>query len=380
VVLIVGAAAVVWFLFREHLAPSVSVELGQVVLLEDEDEGMSPSSTDSELLFQASGWLEPDPWPVNLAVLTDGFVQDVNVKEGDAVTNGQIVATLDPADGRLALAAATADVQAAEARLARVGDTWRRIRALPESDTTAAERIEAEQAKKEQSAALASASVRLEAAQLALERTVIRSDRDGIVLRRYVEPGQKRMAGMDDPHSAVVASVYDPAHLQVRVDVPIAEAGRTFLGQPARITTAMLPGMIFTGRVSRIVGQADIQRNTLQVKVAVDEPDLRLRPDVLCRVEFWSVPAAGKRGEAMGRHTLWVPGEALKEGESEEQSVWVVDAVSQRAHRRQVRVSRTARYDRRLVLDGLKANETVVIGDTSGLEEGSRVRGREGNE
>ena len=38
--------------------------------------------------------------------------------------------------------------------------------------------------------------------------------------------------------------------------------------------------------MTRIVGEADLQRNTLQAKVRVEDPDHRLRPDMLCRAEF----------------------------------------------------------------------------------------------
>jgi len=342
-VLFAGMLAVLWVVFRDRLAAAIPVDVGTVILLEQEEtDEPASASRDEELLFQASGWLEPDPWPVNIAVLTDGFVQDVYVKEGEPVTNGQVVARLDPADARLAvesaewealaarqaltaqsnasdaartrLEMARAEERATVARAEEARDTWERIAALAGRDTTATERLAAKRAMTETQAALASAGAavrrqsqliagaaadlehaaaqlaatetRLKTARLALDRTVIRSDRDGVVLRRYVEPGQKRRAAMDDPHSAVIVSVFDPEHLQVRVDVPLAEAARMFIDQPARISTAMLPGRVFTGRVSRIVGQADIQRNTLQAKVAVIDPDPRLRPDVLCRVEF----------------------------------------------------------------------------------------------
>jgi len=374
--------AVLWLVFRDQLSVAVPVDVGTVILLEQEDsETQAASSGERELLFQSSGWLEPDPWPVNIAVLTDGFVEDVFVKEGEAVTNGQILAQLDPADARLVKRQVEAEVQRAAAQLEEARDTWQRISALAERDTTASERTVAEQAVAAREAELSAARIRLETAQLALDRTVIRADRDGVVLRRFVEPGQKRRAAMDDPHSAVIVSLFDPESLQVRVDVPLAEAGRLFVEQPARISTAMLPGRVFTGRVTRIVGQADIQRNTLQAKVAVDDPDPRLRPEVLCRVEFWSQSRDMSTGEdGAGRHALWIPEAALQDEEATEQTVWVIDAVSQRVHRRAIRVSSTRDHGYRLLLDGLRANETVVVSDTVALQEGRRVRRKTENE
>ena len=50
----------------------------------------------------------------------------------------------------------------------------------------------------------------------------------------------------------------------------------------------MLPNMKFDGRLTRISGEADLQRNTLQVKVQILNPDKRLRPEMLCQAKFFS--------------------------------------------------------------------------------------------
>ncbi len=433
-VLLGGLLAVLSTVFRDRLRPSVAVQVGSVLLLEEDGGTVSGQGAQaSELLFQASGWIEPDPWPLRVAVLTDGFVQAVWVKEGETVTNGQLIARLDPADATLewreaqareaaaqaAVAAASNQLHAAstrqEAALARVDgaaawmaeaqDVWRRFsslsarevaetrliaarRALGVSETelvaakagaagAAALLAAAESQIQTRKADLAAARRRLEMAILALERTRVRAPANGIVLRRYVEPGSKRIAAMDDPDSATIISMFDPNHLQVRVDVPLAEAGRLAVGMPTRISTAMLPGQTFTGEVTRIVGQADLQRNTLQVKVVIKVPSVRMRPEVLCRVEFWG--AGGKAfaedgGPASGRHALWVPVAAVPEGDGPEQEVWVVHPVSHEVERRAVRVGPRRRDGYLIVREGLRANEMVVIGGGASLKAGRRAR------
>jgi RND family efflux transporter MFP subunit len=374
------------FVYRKQLTPAIAVDTGTVVLLtEGEDTSTGGGMTTSELLFQASGWIEPDPWPVKVAVLTDGFIEDVFVREGDAVTNGQLLARLDQADARLEREEALAAVAVAAARVDLALDTWTRIDALPPRDTTPAERTAAQATLKAQRGELAASETRLAAADLALERTVIRANMDGRVLHRFVDPGSKRRAAMDDPNSAVIVSLYSPTSLQVRVDVPLAEAGRLEVGQPTRISTAMLPGRVFTGHVTRIVGQADLQRNTLQAKVRIDAPDARLRPEVLCRVEFWSSATAAttdpsRAAGAAGGLALWVPEVALPEPSATEQQVWVVDPLSSTVERRAIRVDRAARDGYRRVLDGLRANETVVTGGAESLTEGRRVTPRGGED
>lgn len=383
VALIAGLLAVIAFVYRKQLTPAIAVETGTVVLLtEDSDASAGGGMTISELLFQASGWIEPDPWPVKVAVLTDGFVEDVFVNEGDVVTNGQMLARLDAADAHLEREGAVAAVTVATARVELALDTWTRIDALPPRDTTPTERVAARAALDAARGELDASRTRLAAAELALDHTVIRANMDGRVLHRFVDPGSKRRAAMDDPNSAVLVSLYSPTSLQVRVDVPLAEARRLDIGQPTRISTAMLPGRVFTGRVTRIVGQADLQRNTLQAKVRVDTPDPRLRPEVLCRVEFWSITTPATEASshtpagAGGRLALWVPETALTDPEADDQQVWVIDPLSGTASRRTIRVGRVSRDGRHRVLKGLRANETVVIGGAETLAEGRRVTAR----
>lgn len=371
-----GLLAVLVFIFRDQLTPAKPVGTGRVLLLADPEGTTGPPGALDELLFQASGWLEPNPWPVKVATLTDGFVEEVFFKEGEAVTNGQILARLDRKEAELAVRQASAGIDAADARLAHALDTWERIDALAERDTTPAEKVAARSDVLEKKAYLEAAKTARDAARLALDRTEIRAPMDGLVLRRFVDPGSRRGRGMDDPNSAVIASLFDPARLQVRVDVPLAEAGRLFVGQPTRISTAMLPGSVFTGWVTRIVGEADLQRNTLQAKIEVRDPDPRMRPEVLCRVEFRGSsgrPEAAKTSANTGRHTLWIPDEALGDPSRAEQDVWVIDPISDRAERRPVRLGHSRRDGYRRVLDGLRANERVVTSGAAELEAGRRV-------
>ena len=47
------------------------------------------------MLFQASGWIEPDPLPIKSTALVDGVVQEVHVLEGQLVKKGEIIATAE---------------------------------------------------------------------------------------------------------------------------------------------------------------------------------------------------------------------------------------------------------------------------------------------
>jgi RND family efflux transporter MFP subunit len=207
-------------------------------------------------------------------------------------------------------------------------------------------------------------------AELRASRLEVKADSGGIVVERFVEPGGKVVLGMDDKHSASIVSIYDPAHLQVRVDVPLAEAGKIAVGQVVEVVVDVLPDAVFRGHVSRIAHQADIQRNTLQAKVKIDNPDALLRPEMLARVRFLAVVETTP-GEATST-SLYAPRDAVKADHA-----WVVsrfDGERGVAQRRAVQLGGGEREGWVEIAGGLQAGDLVVTTGTENLKTGSRVR------
>lgn len=414
-----GFALLFLALFRDRLLPAPTVETALVLATPGDTE--TPAAATGDLLFQASGWIEPDPLPVKATALVDGVIDSVHVLEGQRVAKGDPLATLIDADARLALAAAEQEhrmkVAARDAQVAAIAsarkkyesarsiveaartlqeeaaDQHARISELGEGavaeseivsarlrlnrerlQTLAAEAIsgeaESEVARMEleakvKDAEAEAAAVEVDQAKLALERTRILSPLDGRVLRLLAAPGQKKMLGMDDTDSSTIAILYRPDHLQVRVDVPLADAAGLSVGQPAKIRCSLLPDQVFSGEVTRITGEADLQRNTLQAKVRILDPVDQLRPEMLCRVEFFGSSSGG--GQAGGSLATWVPQAALNEG-----SAWVHDPDTNRVAKRAVQASTESRDGFVRVLDGLRPGERVVL-SPQGLRDGQRV-------
>jgi RND family efflux transporter MFP subunit len=224
-------------------------------------------------------------------------------------------------------------------------------------------RMELETKVKEAEAA--AAAVAVDQAKLALERTRILSPIDGRVLRLLAAPGQKKMLVMDDIDSSTIAILYQPDQLQVRVDVPLADAAGLSVGQPAKIRCSLLPDQVFSGEVTRITGEADLQRNTLQAKVRILDPADQLRPEMLCRVEFFG--NASGAGQSTGSLATWIPQAALTDG-----TAWVFDPDAKRVAKRAVQASTESRDGFLRILDGLRPGERVVL-SPQGLRDGQRV-------
>ncbi len=399
----------------------------------------SPENADAEfgapMLFQAAGWFEPDPLPIRATALVDGVVDRVRVLEGEAVSKGQKLASLIAEDTDLMLAASKraleaivaehhmhlatipaveakaesvqGQIEAARAKLEELEDRDARIRRLlsgtvSEQEVTAArlavesQRAEINALQSEYAAQLAkldaivvqsavfnaqiaAAKVAIAQNELARTRVDILSPVDGVVLELKAAPGQKKMLAMDDPESATVAILFETGKLQARVDVPLADAAGLIPGQPALITSDFLPNTEFRGRVTRIVGAADLQRNTLQAKVRVLDPDPRLRPEMLCRVKFLrptASPSVGTSspGRDSSRRRLFVPTATLIDRSGNDASAWIVSDDGKHATRKRVSLGAREIDGHIAVTNGLLAGQQVILPPHRGLSEGRRIR------
>jgi multidrug efflux pump subunit AcrA (membrane-fusion protein) len=153
------------------------------------------------------------------------------------------------------------------------------------------------------------------------------------------------------------------------VDVRLEDVGKVRPGQKARIETAALPGVALDGEVLMATSQADIQKNTLAVKVAINAPPAGLRPDMLCQVTFLSPPRpAGGAPKGADTLRLLVPRQLVESG-----GVWVVDQLAGVARLRAVETGLTS-GELVEVVSGLSPQDKLIVGGREGLRDGMRVR------
>ena len=247
-------------------------------------------------VVQAPGWVEPSPFPIAASALTSGVVREVLVLEGDHVEQGQVVAKLINDQAKIALHRSEAEVKIKSAELGMLQDELSRKQKLVagggvSEGEVARLAIKVLGAK----AVVEQADAAREEAELTLTRTEVRAPVAGVVMARLAAPGS--LVGMDASNAAVV-QLFDPKNLQVRTDVPLADAGRLRVGQQALVQFDSMPGQTVRGRVLRLVQQADIAKNTLQAKVLLENPPDGLVPDMLARVRIFldsaPTPSAGQ--------------------------------------------------------------------------------------
>lgn len=226
------------------------------------------------------------------------------------------------------------------------------------------------------SARLEQTKLAVEVARLTLDRMVVRAPITGRVLSVEARPGQ-RLSGID-PHSeagsSAVVSLYDPESLQVRVDVRLEDVPQVQMGQQAEIETAALADPI-AGEVISVTTRADIQKNTLQVKVAIKDPPPVIKPEMLGKVTFLAPPSPELDGEEKSSPLrLFIP-KSLVSSSEDGDSVWVADLTEGVAKRRTIEVGRgVAEGGLVEVVSGLSPTDKLIVGGRESLTDGARVR------
>ena len=214
--------------------------------------------------------------------------------------------------------------------------------------------------------------VALAEARLRVERLEIRAPIDGVVLERMVEPGSVMMTMADNPAMSQAATLYDPARLQVRVDVPLAEVGQIGVGQEAEVVVEVLPDVTFTGQVTRVIHRADIQKNTLEVKVALDAPSPALRPDMLARVRFRAAAQTADAQAPVTGLSVFAPSEAIA-GDM----AWIVTGHNGEeglAARRAIATTGAEADGWKEIASGLSPGDLLIAHPPAGLQPDQRVR------
>lgn len=74
---------------------------------------------EAAVTVQASGWIEPDPFPIHVTALAAGVVEEMLVQESDVIEAGAVIARLIDEDARIAKDAASAELAIREAELAQ---------------------------------------------------------------------------------------------------------------------------------------------------------------------------------------------------------------------------------------------------------------------
>jgi HlyD family secretion protein len=234
----------------------------------------------------ATGQLNP-VLNVQVGSQVSGIIQKLHADFNSIVTNGQVIAQLDPAtfeanvgSAEAELANARASLQLAKANAKRAAELFtNKLIAESEHDQTVATLQQAEAQVKIRTASL-------ERAKVDLGRCVIYSPVDGIVISRNVDVGQTVAASMSAPILFQIAN--DLTKMQINANVAEADVGGVEDGQEVDFTVDAYPYRTFRGKVIQVRNSPITVQNVVSYDtvIEVNNADLKLKPGMTANVSI----------------------------------------------------------------------------------------------
>lgn len=291
-----------------------------------------------------------------IAAQVMGSVTSVNVREGDSVNPGQILATVDPTQAiaglqraEAALAASQHELAAAETEKSLTESTLKRFERLYERKSVSPQEYDEIKARYQGALARAEAAqagayqakAGVKQAQTDFGYTKLRAPFAGVVTERSVDAGTLATPGM---HLLTLEALG-----RYRLEATIDESNLQFVkvGDSVPVALDARPDQPLTGKVTHIVPAADPNTRTFLIKIELPSDPI-LRSGLFGRASL-------SRGE---RDSLMVPRTAVVDRGSLK-AVYVV-GIDQIASLRYVSVGQVS-GDRWEVLSGLNANEAIVV-------------------
>ncbi len=234
----------------------------------------------------ATGQLNPET-NVTVGSQISGIISHLYADWNSHVTNGQVVAEIDPATYLANFQQVQSDLANTKAALELAQVNARRAKELfdskliPQSDydTAVANLHQAEATVLNKQAAVANAQVNL-------DRCTIVSPVDGVVISRNVDVGQTVAASLSAPTLFQIAN--DLTKMQIDANVAEADIGGVAVGQKADFTVDAFPNRTFHGMVTQVRFNPITVQNvvTYDTVIGVSNPDLKLMPGMTANVSI----------------------------------------------------------------------------------------------
>jgi RND family efflux transporter MFP subunit len=340
-------------------------------------------------ILQASGYVTARREATVSAQIT-GTVKEVLIEEGEHVKAGQVLARLDDAAYAAGVAQARAQLLAAQAQetqyaaqLAQARRDTQRNQDLIDRNLVSHQALETAQTQQDTLAAqlqvqrkqIELAQAALRGAEVQLAYCTVRAPFDGVIVAKSAQSGE-----IISPISAGggftrtgVGTIVDMDSLEIEVDVNEAYINRVAAQQPAQAVLDAYPDWTIPAHVIAIIPTADRNKATVKVRVALDQKDPRILPDMGVRVSFLEAEGADRAERASKSPAVTgvlVPASALVPASGSTGSVvYVVEGEVVRAQP----VTGGQSFGELRAVSGLAAGARVVRAPPPDMHDGAKV-------
>lgn len=224
-----------------------------------------PSAVSAQEMYTLEGLIEPSR-TVNIASPVEGILSEVLVDRGDIVKKEQVIARLDSKIERAAMDLARARVEFSKRKVERNEDLYRKeLLSIHEKDEMETE--------------LEILELQLRQAEEEVETRTIRSSIDGVVVERFLSPGEH----VGDESIVEIACI-DP--LYVEVVVPAERFGTITQGTKAEVVIESPKQARYSAWIIVVDRVIDAASGTFGVRLLLENPNYTLPSGLKCKVTF----------------------------------------------------------------------------------------------
>lgn len=370
VLLIIG----IYQLFSDSAPLPVKIQMARVATVD----------SSSASVLDATGYVVARR-QANVSSKVTGRVLEVLIEEGMAVEKNQIVARLEDVNAKKSfdvtkaeLDAAKAQVNEVRARLTEAKLNFERNDSLMQKSLVSKAAYDLSKANYDSLRAqlnnreeMVTVNEKLLAQQKQnLDDYILRAPFAGVVIAKTSQPGE-----MISPISAGsgftrtgICTLVDMTSLEIEVDVNESYIQRVHAGQLAEAVLEAYPEWKIPAKVAAIIPTADRQKATVKVRVAFQNLDPRILPDMGVKVAFLN-PEPVEKQKPKAPLGIRVPTTAVRSVDENKYVFVVKDNVAQ-----QRKVKLNASYGNDVYIsEGLSAGEDFVVEISPQLKNGSKV-------
>ncbi len=288
---------------------------------------------------------------VKLYAKEPGYLRNIDVDYGSHVSMGQTLATLE-------LPEQAADLSKSDAAYSLAKSDYERVASVDRRDPGLIAQADVDKAK----ADYLMAQDQRDRAGVVEGYSVITAPFDGVVTKRYVDPGALIEQGTTSSSALPIVEVSDTYRLRLIVETPESMVPLVHVGLPVRVKISATSETI-PEHVARFSYDLHEETRTMHTEIDVSNADLHLKPGMYATATF--VLAA--RSNAIA-----APTQAIDVGGSP--SIWVVDR-NDTLQRRGVTLGlQTPQFTE--IERGLEVGDLVFIGDRTSYTLGAKVHPR----
>lgn len=298
-----------------------------------------------------------------LSFKVSGTLLELNVKVGDRVSKGTIIAALDLRDYSLRVEEAQAALVRSQAEARNASANYERVRLLYENRSVSQSELDAARSNAESTTALVTSAQRqLDQASLAASYTRLAAPVDGSVVAVNVEKGENVQLGQ------AIAVLASGTRIEVQTSVPESLITGVRSGDEVVVTFDALPARFYNAAITEVGVATGAQSATYPVTARLSQATPEIRPGMAANVSFvfksndtmerYLVPSVAVGEDATGRFVFTVDPAEEGYGLIRKQAVVVGSLTAQGLE----------------VVSGLSDGKVVVTAGISKIKDGQKVK------